>query len=73
MKTITGKVYRLRKYCAGLVTKEKIKVRVYFDGPGSYGIACDAHIKGADISIEYDVVLSEIPLKVFCKADKTVE
>lgn len=27
----------------------------------------------ADISIEYDVVLSEIPLEVFCKAAKIVE
>ena len=27
----------------------------------------------ADISIEYDVVLSEIPIEVFCKTAKIVE
>lgn len=76
MASITGKSYRLKRFfrqdyhygAVSIETKEKKKAKIYFDDRELYSIACDAHILGADIIIEYDMIVSERPFTVICKA-----
>lgn len=82
MESITGKVYRLQRFfgcnnnhysAAYIQTKEKKKVKVYFDDRELYSMACDAHGLGADISIEYDTIVAKRPFAVVCKTAKIVK